>query len=433
MSHHDQHFAYTPASLVIAPKKQTAKPLKTEPSVKGETKVIVKGQGVLSVKSPDKKPFAFLIRDDNKENSFKLSVEQEKVVFYEQKSGVWEPVDPERVSIKDGSGIDGENSCAYWFSVDSHNCILRYGKGEVREKTVLAKLDFSEPSERDDGKKDNSQDRYKWISKITTIYHEPAESAEPIKIYRDPVIIDPPMVVVANDEITMEQVASNSATVAANLTKTCQRLYNTVSGANFLLDTPDFPDFSKAIEASIANPKGWCYKTLADKASEFGGEPDPKKTYLRITMGLNQGDSPGIPYVMEIWPPDHYSPVHNHGGANAIIRVLHGEITVKLFRMLSKSHREPFMERKFVKDDVTWISPELNQTHQLYNANSSGPTCITIQCYMYGEDDTTHYDYFDYIDEVGQIEQFRPNSDMDFLRFKEIMREEWNNHPTRRW
>ena len=27
-----------------------------------------------------------------------------------------------------------------------------------------------------------------------------------------------------------------------------------------------------------------------------------KKPYLRITMGRGMGESPGIPYVLEIWP-----------------------------------------------------------------------------------------------------------------------------------
>ena len=27
-----------------------------------------------------------------------------------------------------------------------------------------------------------------------------------------------------------------------------------------------------------------------------------KKAYLRITMGKGMGESPGIPYVLEIWP-----------------------------------------------------------------------------------------------------------------------------------
>jgi hypothetical protein len=50
---------------------------------------------------------------------------------------------------------------------------------------------------------------------------------------------------------------------------------------------------------------------LEDKATEFGD--DPHETYLRITLGHSLGKSPGIPYVLEIWPTSNYSPIHNHG------------------------------------------------------------------------------------------------------------------------
>jgi len=103
---------------------------------------------------------------------------------------------------------------------------------------------------------------------------------------------------------------------------------------------------------------------------------------LRITLGRNSGESPGIPYVMEIWPSNHYSPIHSHADSNAIIRVLHSSINVKLFPFLSEGENiDPFGEADFEKDDITWLSPELNQIHQLRNNTSD--VCITIQCYMY--------------------------------------------------
>jgi hypothetical protein len=80
----------------------------------------------------------------------------------------------------------------------------------------------------------------------------------------------------------------------------------------------------------------------------------------------------------------------------------------------------------FNKDDITWISPTLNQVHQLTNLETNKDTCITIQCYMYEEEDYLHYDYFDYLDTNGAKHHFEPNSDMDFIEFKNLMREEWN-------
>ena len=53
----------------------------------------------------------------------------------------------------------------------------------------------------------------------------------------------------------------------------------------------------------------------------------PKQSYLRMSVGVPSGCSPGIPYVLEIWPSGHFSPVHNHGNAFGIVRILHGSVT----------------------------------------------------------------------------------------------------------
>ena len=175
----------------------------------------------------------------------------------------------------------------------------------------------------------------------------------------------------------------------------------------------------------------WCYKKLKEKSTEFNKDkPNYNETYLRITLGQNNGESPGIPYVLEIWPVQHFSPIHNHGTANAIIKVLHGSINVKLFPYLSGNTEavKPFAVKNFHKNDITWISPTLNQVHQLTNIGNKH-TCITIQCYMYEQENTTHYDYFDYVDDNGEIKQYEPDSDMDFVEFKKLMKEEWNNRP----
>jgi predicted metal-dependent enzyme (double-stranded beta helix superfamily) len=90
---------------------------------------------------------------------------------------------------------------------------------------------------------------------------------------------------------------------------------------------------------------------------------------------------------MEIWPAGHRSPIHNHGGADAVIKVLHGEICVSLYRMLSRFHQQPFARMSFAAGEVTWITPRLNQTHML--RNETREACVTVQCYTYPESDTT--------------------------------------------
>jgi hypothetical protein len=94
---------------------------------------------------------------------------------------------------------------------------------------------------------------------------------------------------------------------------------------------------------------------------------------------------------------------------------------------LSKDGVKPFNISNFHKDQITWISPTLNQTHQLKNLETNSYTCITIQCYMYDEKDKLHYDYFDYIDNNYEKKQYEPDSDMDFFQFKTLIKNEWYN------
>jgi hypothetical protein len=109
------------------------------------------------------------------------------------------------------------------------------------------------------------------------------------------------------------------------------------------------------------------------------------------------------------------------------VRVLNGNINVSLFPYLcdDSSSIEPFAVNEFKKNDITWISPSLNQVHQLKNLESNKTSCITIQCYLYDNDDKIHYDYFDYLDDKNAKNQYEPDSDMDFLEFKKTIKDEW--------
>jgi hypothetical protein len=308
-------------------------------------------------------------------------------------------------------GISSASGATYWFSLDAQNQYLRAGIGEARMETQLYEYNLKDKS---------------MLEAITMI--QATELVTPLRLLRDPITRNVPLKVKRSHELTMHDIASNKVLPKSHLSPVAETLYDCIGWKTFALNTKDFPDFSKAIEYSIATPGLWCYETLKKKAGEFG-KPNPLETYLRITLGDNNGESPGIPYVMEIWPPNHFSPVHNHAGASAIIRVLHGQIHVKLFPFLSKDVLEPFATADFKQDEITWISPTLNQTHQLTNTHKD--TCITIQCYMYEKEDTSHYDYFDYIDVDGNRKQYEPDSDMEFLRFKALMKEEWDHRPVK--
>ena len=387
-----------------------------------EQELIIPGQGVSSVVLKERASLAWEIYNEDKTAGLKLEVLESEAVLYEliihddfgKRFQEWSRVHSCEKTI---AGLDADKDCVYWFSIDGPNHRISYGKGEMRRATTL--LEYPPLLDK--------SINIEWLKEVSEVVIDTSAPSLQSDIYRDPVTIDPSLIVLDTDKISMMDMASNKATVAANLTAACQTIHANITGNNFQLDTPDFPDFVKAIEASIKESDGWCYNKLQEKADEdeFGG--GYQETYLRITLGVNQGDSPGIPNVMEIWPPGHHSPIHNHGDANAIIRVLHGEIQVDLYAMLSLEHTTPFATKNFVKDQVTWLSPGLNQIHKLTNPNSDGSTCITIQSYMYGQENTYHYEYFDFIDEdKDKIEPFTPNSDMGFIEFKETIKKEWD-------
>jgi hypothetical protein len=321
------------------------------------------------------------------------------------------------------TGLIPNSNADYWLSLDSHNFYLRYGIGEARMETQTFDFQFFNEKENPDPKAKKAMRDF--LESITDIQFEPREGIKPLKLLRDPIVLPVPLCIKDTDALTMMDIAQNKFLPKANLSPIAQKLYDNIAGANFMVNTPDFPQFTQAVEYSIATEGCWCYNTLDKKSEEFGTK-NPKKTYLRITLGENSGESPGVPYVMEIWPPGHYSPIHNHAGANAIIKVLHGAISVKLFRFLDAT--QGYAVKTFSEGDITWISPDLNQIHQLKNLDNNIETCITIQCYMYDVEDKTHYDYFDYLGENEVIEHFDPDSDADFATFKKIIQDEWNAH-----
>lgn len=321
-------------------------------------------------------------------------------------------------------GLTKERGAYYWLSLDSQNQRLYAGIGEARKETVIYSYQFPQ----DDTRKSIKL----FLERLTSVN---LEKATVTALLRDPITRSVPLLVKNTDELTMDMISSGMYLPKANLSIVAQKLCDCISGNMFVLNSADFPEFSDAIEQSIQTPGKWCYERLKQKATEFDKDkPNEKETYLRITLGENNGESPGIPYVMEIWPVGHYSPIHNHAGASAVIRVLHGSINVSLFPFLSGDELQPFAKADFKKDDITWISPSLNQVHQLHNLESNKDTCITIQCYMYKNDNTSHYDYFDYLDADGKKQQYEPDSDMDFLDFKALMKKEWlEANPKKSW
>lgn len=381
--------------------------------------LIVHGQGVFIFQNYDNtKTSCFQLY--NKDNKNGLKVEFDVASVKVTKIPTTEPL----VDDKNNKGLVNKKGAYYWFSLDSQNQKLQAGVGEPRVENVIYTYQFPNSDKK------LWETNKSFLEDIVSV-NASDKNIKPLKLLKDPITRNVPLLVKNTDELTMNNIATNQYLPKSHLSPVAQQLFDCISGKSFVLNDTDFPDFSKAIEYSIATPGLWCYEKLKDKSTEFNkDDPNILETYLRITLSENNGESPGIPYVMEIWPIGHYSPIHNHGGSSAIVRVLNGKINVKLYPFLcydDKDGVEPFKEVQVNQNEITWISPTLNQIHQLHNLDTNKDTCITIQCYMYENEDSKHYDYFDYLDNKGKKQNYEPDSDMDFVLFKETMKREWEN------
>jgi hypothetical protein len=300
----------------------------------------------------------------------------------------------------------------YWLSLDSNNKRLRYGKGEMLNHLVL--LDYSWA---DEGKEHPLNLHSKQIRNIRI----EGVQIDHLKILQVPVTLDPSPILVPSSAVTMESIAANLYSVIDDLPAACRRLYANVAGPGMTLAPPDFPEFAQAIQHSIVTPGALCHEKLLEKVKET-----PEFGYLRVTLDANMGDSPGQPYVLEIWPAGNGSPIHDHGRACAVIKVLHGQIEVSWFKALNKSITKPWGSMVAHAGDVTFLTPDYYQIHKLRNPSpkEGGDFCATIQCYRYADDDSQHYEYFDYLDD-DKIQRFDPDSDWKYLDFKEAIRQEW--------
>jgi len=412
-------------------------PLVTTPTAdQGETIFLDKplpvlGQGVVSLELKTSDPFRIILtptRNSTEGDVIVLEVTAERAAFRnadndEEQSILAQTRDQDR-------GLNADRLNSYWLSLDSQNRRLRYGKGHAQARLTL--LEWNYPGESDG--EDPAKLLYAWTEKLqfVAVSHAGRGSFEPVvELHPMPVVADIPALVVPSQDITMDQLARGEVTVIENLSDGCNILYANIAGANILLDTPDFPDFSEAINHSIRTEGCVCYELLKMKEGEFGAR-DPQGTYLRITLGKNLGDSPGIPFVLEIWPGQHHSPIHDHAGSDAVIKVLHGQIRSRWFAELSPLYLSYYEEFDLVAGQVTWLSPDYYQTHQLLNPAPEGSMCATLQCYRYPDTDREHYEYFDYLTQCNETKQFYPNSDMDFLEFKEKIKKEWDQAMTPR-
>ncbi|KAK5077324.1 hypothetical protein LTR64_005193 [Lithohypha guttulata] len=398
----------------------------------------IKGQGTIAVRSSAQNVLHFAIISDLAGGpSLHLEIgPRDILLFYEDAAGR-NKIDYIDLKSRDASFLNIAAETTYWLSVDSNNGWLRYGKHFTNKTMTLIEATLKH-KDQEGVMVWNDVEKYRWLETVKTIEvtQDKGNILSPV-VSPVPIVMDLPPFVRTSDQITLSDIENGFFTAPINLPDACQKLYGNIAGAKIVLNDDDFPNFSDAIQHSCITPGCWAFEKLQEKANAGELGHDLAGTYLRITLGYNQGDSPGIPYVLEIWPASHHSPIHDHGDACAVIKVgvlqleavyadhaqvLHGAITCTWYESLETTAwiGQP---ATLSEGQITWISPEQYQIHKLQNDTAT--VCCTIRCYRYMKTDNVHYDGFNWRDDNGKSQKFVPNSDTTFTDFRNIMKAEW--------
>ncbi|KAF8134155.1 hypothetical protein K438DRAFT_1947604 [Mycena galopus ATCC 62051] len=131
------------------------------------------------------------------------------------------------------------------------------------------------------------------------------------------------------------------------------------------------------------------------------------------------GNSPGVPYVLEICPAGHHSP---NGDSFAVIKVLHGAIECTYFESLRRKERNRSSsapKRLINRAAHLPIERSINyEAPQAMSAARSSATSLVTRMTS-----TTATFGVHYVDQQAEMHQFTPNSDMGFADFRRRERE----------
>lgn len=416
------------------------------------------GQGIFTFNVLRRTPFEITVRSQSSGSAdcITLAVQQDSVQFF--LGGDKRELLAEKAG--DGVGLSPDEVTSYWLSFDRDNLVVKYGKGYFMEETTLLSHSFLAGMDVREQDKKRCAMKNLFGPQVTKViefhdflpkqklhttqveYHQAANSlkdiesnpagsdtntpqveevadiSDKVEFYPQPLIVNWPFAVSDSSTATLFELDKNECTFTASLPPECQELYTNISSANISLDwTTNDQDsrykFSDAIRYSLETEGKILNTKLRSK----------RMKYIRVTVGPSHATSPGIPYVLELWPRNEGSPVHSHGNTYGIIKVLHGGVRVEIFNKDMKTLIKHFDVRE---GDVTWMSPHWYQSHRLFNDTSD--FCATLQCYRYGMADQRMWPYFDYVSEDGSRGEFFPNSDFTFSGLHRALLEEYSTH-----
>lgn len=149
---------------------------------------------------------------------------------------------------------------------------------------------------------------------------------------------------------------------------------------------------AEAIRANIAPESGGLLREILKKKAEADDSHPP---YIRVActgkgdydemaaekygydMGgedVHQGEF-GSPVVLEIWPAQHYSPMHSHGQTTGIIYSLAGQIDVMAYASLSWDAEKVGLVT-LTPGQCAWLDGERFAVHKVYCSMDGGDKTV---------------------------------------------------------
>ncbi len=162
-----------------------------------------------------------------------------------------------------------------------------------------------------------------------------------------------------------------------------------------------------------------------------------------LTLGDHRGDF-GSPAVLEIWPAQHYSPMHSHGGTTGIIHCLTGLVDVMAYDRLDWGARKLAL-LTLTPGQCAWLAGDQFAVHRVFCpldggalpvvppnlVNDSSDFGATFHVYL-NEDEATSDVYepaqlgsrevFEYVDEIShQKRDFKTYSDLSWHVLRKLL------------